>query len=66
MVSEIFHVVALDQYTEKKLSPNTLYLGALLSIISRQQLPVSSIIVRYTLHNIYSRERYNIIHTITS
>ena len=45
MVSEIFPVVASDQYTEKDLPPNTL-----LSIISKQQLQVLSTLVRYTLH----------------
>ena len=48
MVSKLFPVIALDQYTEKELSPNTLHLGPLLSIISKWQLQVSSTIVKYT------------------
>ena len=51
MVSEIFPVVASDQYAEKNSSPNTLHLGPSPSIISKRQLQVSSIIVRYTLHD---------------
>ena len=58
MVSKIFPVVASDQYTEKKLSPNTLHLGPSPSIISKRQLPVSSTIVKYTQHDqeIYSKK----------
>ena len=48
MVSKLFPVIALDQYTEKELSPNTLHLGPSLSIISKWQLQVSSTIVKYT------------------
>ena len=54
-MSEIFPVVASDQYTEKKSSPKPLHLGPSLSII--RQLPVSSTAVRYTFHDkeIYSK-----------
>ena len=38
MMSEIFPVVASDQYTEKDLSPNTLHLNPSPSIISKRQL----------------------------
>ena len=48
MVSEIFPVVASDQYDEKELSPNTLHLDPSPSIISKRQLQVSSTIVKYT------------------
>ena len=51
MVSEIFPVVASDEYAEKILSPNSLHLGPSPSIINKQQLPVSSTIVKYTLHS---------------
>ena len=44
MVSEIFHVVASDQYAGKNSSPDTLHLGPSHSIISKRQLPVSSTI----------------------
>ena len=50
MVSEIFHVVASDQYPEKNSSPDTLHFGPSPSIISKRQLPVSSTIVKYILH----------------
>ena len=58
MVSEVFPVVPSDQYAEKNSSPNTLHLGPSPSIISKRQLPVSSTIVRYTLHDweIYSKK----------
>ena len=45
-MSEVFHVVASDQYAEKELSPNTLHLGPSPSIISKRQLQVSSTIVK--------------------
>ena len=48
MVSKIFPVIASDQYAEKELPPNTLHLGPSPSIISKQQLQVSSTIVKYT------------------
>ena len=48
MVTKIFPVVALGQYSEKELSPNTLHLGPSPSIISKRQLQVSSTIVKYT------------------
>ena len=51
MVSETFPVVASDQYAEKKWSPNSLHFGPSPSIISKLQLPVSSTIVKYTLHD---------------
>ena len=51
MVSEIFPVVASDQYAEKKWSPNSLHFGPSPSMISKLQLPVSSTIVKYTLHD---------------
>ena len=51
MVSEIFHVVASDQYAEKNSSPSTLHLGSSPSITSKRQLLVSSTVVRYTLHS---------------
>ena len=38
MMSEIFPVVASDQYTEKDLSPKTLHLNPSPSIISKRQL----------------------------
>ena len=50
MVSEIFPVVA-EKYADKHSSPNSLYLGPSPSIISKEQLPVSSTIARYTLHD---------------
>ena len=46
MVSEIFPVLASDQYAEKNSSPNTLHLGPSPSIISKRQLQVSSTIVK--------------------
>ena len=49
MVSEIFPVVATDQHAEKNSSPNTLHVSPSPTIISEQQLPVSSSIVKYTL-----------------
>ena len=49
MVSEIFPVVASDQHAEKNSSPNTLHVSPSPTIISEQQLPVSSSIVKYTL-----------------
>ena len=51
MVFTFFPVVASDQYAEKNLSPNTLHLGPLLSIISKWQLLFLSTLVRYTLHD---------------
>ena len=52
MVSKTFPVVAAsDQYAEKGLSPNSLHLGPSPSIIGKQQLLVSSIIVKYTLRD---------------
>ena len=51
MVSKIFAVAASDQYAEKELSPNTMYLGPPPSIISKRQLQVSSTIVKHTLHD---------------
>ena len=48
MVSEIFPVVASDQYAEKIFSPNSLHLSPSPSIISKRQLQVSSTIVKYT------------------
>ena len=60
-MSEIFHEVASDQYAEKNSSPNTLHLGPSPSIISKRQLPVSSTIVRYTLHD----EEIRFIHART-
>ena len=49
MVSEIFPVVA---YAEKKKNhPTPLPLGPSSSIISKRQLPVSSTIVKYKLHD---------------
>ena len=58
MVSEIFPVVASDQYAEKNSLPNTLHLGLPPCIISKGQLPFSSTIVRHTLHDeeIYSEK----------
>ena len=51
MVSEIFPVAASDQCAKKNVSPNSLHLGPSPSIISKRQLPVSSTIVKYTLHD---------------
>ena len=51
MVSEIFPVVASDQYTDKNSSLSSLHLGPSPSIISKRQLPVSSTIVMYTLQD---------------
>ena len=67
MESEIFPVAASDQYAEKHLSPNTLHFCPSPSIISKRQLPVSSTIARYTLHDKDSylfNERYTVIHKI--
>ena len=53
MVSEIFPVVASDEYAEKILSPTSLHksiTGLSPSIISNRQL-ASSTIVKYTLHD---------------
>ena len=65
-MSEIFHEVASDQYAEKNSLPNTLHLGPSPSIISKRQLPVSSTIVRYILHDeeIHSRTHAR-THTLT-
>ena len=49
MVSEIFPVVASDQYAERNTSPNTLHPWP--NMISERQLPVSSTTVRYTMHD---------------
>ena len=51
MVTEISPVVASDQYAEKKWLPTSLHLSPSPSIISKRQLPVSSTIVKYTLHS---------------
>ena len=58
MVSEVFLGVASDQYVDRNSSPSTLHLGPLPSIISKRQPPVSSTIVRDTLHDweIYSEK----------
>ena len=65
MVSKLFPVVALDQYTEKELSPNTLHLGPSLSIISKWQLQVYSEVHIAQLGELF-KERHKIIHTIIS
>ena len=57
MVSEIFPVVASDEYAEKILSPTSLHksiTGPSPSIISNRQL-ASSTIVKYTLDIYYSQ-----------
>ena len=58
IVPEIIPVVAPDQYAEKKSLPSSLHLGPSPSIISERQLPVSSTIVKYALHDleIYSKK----------
>ena len=68
MVSKIFPVVAWDQYTEKELSPNTLHFGPLPSIISTQQLQVSSSIGAVHIARLGDlfKERHKIIPTIIS
>ena len=50
MVSEIFHVVASDQYAERKFVTQHLALCPSPSMISKRQL-ASSTLVRYTLHD---------------
>ena len=66
MVSEfVFPVVALDQCTEKKLSPNNLHLSPLPSMISKWQLAVSSTWnseVHIAWIGDLFKERYKIIH----
>ena len=59
MVSEIFPVAALEQYAERKFrhpAPCTSVHSP--SMINTRQLPVSSTIVKYTLHSweIYSKK----------
>ena len=47
MASTIFSVVALDQYAEKHLSPNTLHLSPWPSLVSKRSTGL--IHLRYTL-----------------
>ena len=62
MASTIFSVVALDQYAEKHLSPNTLHLSPWPSLVSKRSTGL--IHLRYTLLDweIYS-DRYKTFHT---
>ena len=67
MVSEIFLVVASDQYAEKKWSPNTLHLGPSPSIISkRPTCLIHYCEVRIARLGESFKERYKIIHKIIS
>ena len=65
MESEIFLVVASDQYAEekkkkkKKLSPNSLHLSSSPSMISKRGLLVSSMVI-------YLKKNIKIIHTTIS
>ena len=66
MESEIFPVVASDQYAEKKkkkkkkkMPPNSLHLSSSPSMISKRRLLVSSM-------EIYLKKDIKIIHTIIS
>ena len=68
MVSEIFPVVASDQYVEKDSSPNTLHLGPSPSIISKT---AATGFINYSeVHMVrlgdLFKERYKLIHITIS
>ena len=50
-MSDLFPVVASDHYAEKTSSLNILHIGPSPSIISKRQLPVSSTMLRFILHD---------------